>query len=394
MLRRNSKGLQMLKIALIGHDTRNDNLGVGALTVSEIELIRSIARRRGLTVQVMVLCGRGARPTCIVGKDVVERTVRPLQKPWDFFAAVREADLVIDISGGDSFSDIYGNRRIFQILLQKFLVHFANRPMVMAPQTIGPFKYTIWRILALQSIRRCAVVATRDNQSTQVLRAMGVRSPIVEASDIALRLPYEAPVCRKDRVKVGINVSGLLMHGGYTGANMFGLKDDYPSLIRNLIRQFLDLPDPPDLHLVGHVIPRNRGGIEDDYQACLDLQKQFSQTTVAPAFRTPSEAKSYISGLDFFVGARMHACIAAFSSKVPVVPMAYSRKFSGLFGALGYDEIVDCTAESAADILEKIMMAFRDRQKLEREISNILDTGLRRLDRYDEALEKKMLQLS
>ena len=47
------------------------------------------------------------------------------------------------------------------------------------------------------------------------------------------------------------------------------------------------------------------------------------------------------------MGARMHACIAAFSSGVPVVPMAYSRKFEGLFGSLGYDRTVDCTADSA-----------------------------------------------
>ena len=39
-------------------------------------------------------------------------------------------------------------------------------------------------------------------------------------------------------------------------------------------------------------------------------------TVLAPRFSTPSEAKTYIAGLDFFMGARMHACIAAFSSGV------------------------------------------------------------------------------
>ena len=67
------------------------------------------------------------------------------------------------------------------------------------------------------------------------------------------------------------------------------------------------------------------------------LRARYPRAIVAPAFRTPVEAKSYIAGMDFFAGARMHACIAAVSSGVPVYPLAYSRKFNGLFvETLGY----------------------------------------------------------
>ena len=129
----------MLKIALIGHDSRNANLGVGALTVSDIEVIRRAAAHQDLQVEITVLIGHSARPSCVSGDDVRERFVRPLRHPLDFFRAVRASDLVIDISGGDSFADIYGDRRMFQVLLQKYLVHLAHRPLLMAPQTVGPF---------------------------------------------------------------------------------------------------------------------------------------------------------------------------------------------------------------------------------------------------------------
>jgi polysaccharide pyruvyl transferase WcaK-like protein len=55
------------------------------------------------------------------------------------------------------------------------------------------------------------------------------------------------------------------------------------------------------------------------------------------------EAKSYISGMDLFIGARMHATIAAISSGVPVIPFSYSRKFEGLFSSLGYPYVVQGT---------------------------------------------------
>ena len=59
---------------------------------------------------------------------------------------------------------------------------------------------------------------------------MGITGEIIEASDVALRLPYDPPPARPEggAVRVGINVSGLLMSGGYTRDNMFGLQMDYP----------------------------------------------------------------------------------------------------------------------------------------------------------------------
>jgi polysaccharide pyruvyl transferase WcaK-like protein len=385
----------VLKIALIGHDNRNANLGVGALTVSDIELIRRIAQRQGLDVRITIMIGRSEQPSCVLGDDVIERIVRPLRQPLDFFSAVRGSDLVIDISGGDSFADIYGNRRMFQVLLQKYLVHLAKRPLVMAPQTMGPFKKSLWRRLAAGSIRRCAIIASRDQKSTTFLRDMGIQREVIEASDVALRLPYTVPPSLPaGPLKVGLNVSGLLMGGGYTRNNMFGLKADYPALIREIAKGFLSHADGCELHLVGHVIPQERGGVEDDYQACLDLAAEFPGTIVAPAFETPSEAKSYIAGLDFFMGARMHACIAAFSSGVPVVPMAYSRKFAGLFGSLGYELTVDCTTDSAKDILSKIFRAYESRAKLAEETQTALQMGLAKLDKYERALEEHLVEIN
>ncbi|MDK3074561.1 polysaccharide pyruvyl transferase family protein [Sedimentitalea sp. JM2-8] len=383
----------MLKVALIGHDTRNPNLGVGALTVSDAETIRRIAARLDMDIRITLLIGKGGQACCVTGEDVSERFVRPMRRPLDFFSAIRENDVVIDISGGDSFADIYGDRRIFQILLQKYLVHLARRPLVMAPQTVGPFAKPLWRRLASGSIRRCAIIATRDDKSAAFLREMGIRQEIVEASDVALRLPYDAPAAPETGTgpKVGLNVSGLLMGGGYTGKNMFGLKIDYPALIRDIIKRFQAHPEGCEMHLVGHVVPQKRGGVEDDYQACLDLAKDFPRVVVAPPFQTPSEAKSYIAGLDFFMGARMHACIAAFSSGVPVVPMAYSRKFEGLFGSLGYDWTVDCTTNSAEEILMRVFKAYDARDLLTQQMAGALATGLSRLDRYEIALEKLLV---
>jgi polysaccharide pyruvyl transferase WcaK-like protein len=388
----------MLKIALIFHLARNDNLGVGALTVSEVEILRTIARRLGLAIHITVIDGSDPRPPCVSGPDITVLAMRPIRNPLSFFRVARANDLVVDIGGGDSFADIYGGSRFAKMMLMKYLVHLAGRPLVLAPQTIGPFKSRIRQFIAAQTIRLSAIVATRDAMSTRATRAMGITRPIIEASDVALRLPFTDPTARAaGPIRVGINISGLLMSGGYTRNNMFGLQMDYRQLVRDIITRFQAHPDGCKIHLVSHVIAYNRsdaGSVEDDYQASLDIAKEFPGVIVAPAFATPSEAKSYIAGLDFFMGARMHACIGAFSSGVPVVPMAYSRKFAGLFGTIGYDHTVDCTTQSADTILEQIFAAYEDRATLAAEARVALARGREKLALYEEALGTLMQKLA
>ncbi|SHL66058.1 Polysaccharide pyruvyl transferase family protein WcaK [Roseovarius marisflavi] len=386
----------MLKIGLIFHSASNDNMGVGALSVSEVAIICRIAEARNIPVTIKVIDSIAERPAYVTGEDVEIRPTRPLRKPLDFFKAIRECDMVIDIGGGDSFADIYGPRRLTQMFLMKYLTHLARKPLVLAPQTFGPFRHRLSTFLARQTIRLSAITTTRDNLSTACLREIGLKGDIIEASDVALRLPYDLPPKRVESgpVRIGINVSGLLMDGGYTRDNMFGLTMDYPQLMRDILQRFADHPDNCEIHLVPHVISWKRGALEDDYAASVKLSEKFPSVTVAPAFTSPSEAKSYIAGMDFFMGARMHACIAAFSSGVPVVPMAYSRKFAGLFGSLGYDETVDCTTQSAEDILTRIFDAYDRRDALAQTQKTALKTGLEKLGFYEAALGDLMERLN
>jgi len=392
----------MLKIALIAHSTRSDNMGVGALTVADIDILRRAAERAGTSARFLVVDWTDRRDPYVTGPDIEIRPIRArdILKPWGYARLIADADMVVDIGGGDSFADIYGGARLRRMMAMKYIAHGLRRPFVMAPQTVGPFRGATACWFAARSMALSRIVATRDDISARIAREMG-RADLVEASDVALRLPYTppppGPPPRADGAgeqdgppRVGLNVSGLLMAGGYTRDNMFGLRLDYPALMRAVIGDFLAARC--ELHLVAHVIT-HRGGVEDDLSASETLAAEFPGVQVAPAFATPSEAKSFIAGLDFFAGARMHACIAAFSAGVPVVPLAYSRKFAGLFGSLGYERTFDCTAQDAGTIRAGLMQAFADRATLAAEIDTARAEGLRRLQRYEDALVELMRAL-
>jgi polysaccharide pyruvyl transferase WcaK-like protein len=296
-------------------------------------------------------------------------------------AALGRADIVFDIGGGDSFADIYGFKRFFTTWVTKYRGNRAGVPLILSPQTIGPFDHWWSRPLARQAMNRARLVVTRDAPSTRFLDALGVTAPRLEATDVAMRLPFVRPEREPGaRVRVGLNVSGLLFNGGYTQSNQFGLSVDYPALIRSIIGHFAAMPEV-EVHLIGHVQSEAQP-VEDDQRVAERLSAEFPGVIVAPVFRSPVEAKTCIAGMDFFMGARMHATIAAFSAGVPVVPMAYSRKFAGVFGSLGYTRVADCKGENADAILARIRDGFAARETLKTEIAAAMKNVDARLDAY------------
>ncbi len=394
-----------IRVGLLWHSMTSGNLGVGALTLANIAIIEEAARRIGATPQFVVLGWTDPRRPYTERNDleIVNLRTKDFVKPvGGLLGAVRHCDVVLDIGAGDSFTDIYGTRRIGTQIASKLLVLMARRPLILSPQTIGPFNNGLWRRAALATMRRARTVATRDEPSTRFLRDLGYRGPIVEATDVALRLPYTAPAPhRGGPIKVGLNVSALLFNGGYTRNNMFGLNLEYRELTQAMLRYFTG-QENCEVHLIGHVLrdpawvpddddasetladefPR----IEDDYGINERLTKEFPGVVLAPNFADPIAAKSYIAGMDFFSGARMHACIAAFSTGVPVLPVAYSRKFAGLFGTLGYDTVADCRTETTDGIMAKLKTAFENRDALRQAVAAGHARGLQRLQAYEDIL--------
>ena len=88
-----------------------------------------------------------------------------------------------------------------------------------------------------------------------------------------------------------------------------------------------------EIYLISHV--------SADYKVAKHIKEKYPTVNIVDEFDNPIKAKSFIADCDLFIGARMHATIAAISTGVPVIPIAYSRKFTGLFKTLDYPFVVD-----------------------------------------------------
>ena len=288
--------------------------------------------------------------------------------PGGFRADVRACDIILDIGAGDSFADIYPDKRFAYIMATKALPILAGTPLVLSPQTIGPFSRQPHSMAAAWACRRAAVVFARDPLSMQVLKVLSPAAKARQVIDVAFALPYDKPPPRSGGpVRIGLNVSGLLMNGGYAGSNQYGLTVDYPALTRALITAFSAMPDT-EIHLVPHVIAPGLPN-DDDGAASDRLKAEFPRLVRHPDFASPSAAKSFIAGLDFLVGARMHATIAAYSAGVPVIPISYSRKFEGLYGGLDYPWLVPAKGLSTKAATDFILDAFARRAEVAADIA-------------------------
>src|SRR6266404_970761 len=271
---------------------------------------------------------------------------------------VRDTDVFASIAGGDSFSDIYGLGRLLYETLPQFLVLLMTKRLVLFPQTLGPFKSWLAHRIAHSILSGAMFVCSRD--------ALGIKSLeglVDNPSDSKYRFCYDLGfllepvrpagidlngllVKTPGTPLIGLNVSGLLNSGGYNGKNMFALKIDYASMIRNLLA-YLIAEKGTRVVLVPHVHgePGPAGDFESDECACTQLYEAMKETYpgklfVVQGIRTTSEIKYVIGHCDLFIGSRMHACIAALSLEVPAVALSYSDKFRGVWQSIDLQELI------------------------------------------------------
>jgi len=292
-----------------------------------------------------------------------------------------QMDMVADITGGDSFSDIYGMRRFILGFLRKWLVLLYGKKLIMLPQTYGPFERRLSRAMARYILRRASLVYSRDRAGVEEVNKLlnnTENGKVRFAPDVGFVLDSREPqnteiselrkLRAEDAIVVGLNISGLLYNGGHTKNERFGLKTDYRQLVYQVARLLLE-NDKVKLLLVPHVLPP-APAVVNDTVACLDLYKHLGREYPGRIFLVKGEYDQgeikYVIGLcDFFIGSRMHSCIAALSQCIPTVGLAYSKKFEGVFESIGLGHcVVDARSFSEKEVLEKIEYVFERKEQI------------------------------
>jgi len=310
---------QSPRVLILWADDRSPNLGVRVLAEGASALARAVWPQCQITMQDFAPNAEGfALGRRSIGRELTQRFITRWVSGFDY---------VLDTGAGDSFTDIYGLKRMVMMAATQRAIREAGVPLILLPQTIGPFRTAVGRMLGVRTLRKAAAVYARDALSAEYgERLAGVKPGA--GSDLVFALPPQAV---EQRSGVLVNVSGLLWR-----PNPHVSHAEYAGEVRDLIRLLRQSGER--VALLAHVL--DNPSSDNDVVAARELATEFPDVEVHEP-TSLSDARRIIAASRAVVGARMHACLNALSQGVPALPWAYSRKFEPLFSDIGWSHTVD-----------------------------------------------------
>jgi len=288
-----------------------------------------------------------------------------------------DVDIVIH-SGGDQLS---GESIVGSSFLNILYPLLLDKPVVIFAESVGYYKHYVNRLVGRYVFKNVKLILVREELSKEYLIALGIDADrIFVTADPAFVLP-PAPRSKIDEILdiegihdlqnpiIGVNPSGLISRYFDDSAKS---EDYYVQSIADVIDHLVETKGASIL-LIPHVY--SEGGddrviIQKVMAKVINPQKVFQITNEYSA----AELKGIIGLCDIFIGARMHATIAATSLCIPTVGIAYSHKMHGIIGkTLDLEQyIIDIDKLDSATLIAVIEEVWSDRDAIRKHLENVI----------------------
>ncbi|NTV70814.1 MAG: hypothetical protein HGA71_11785 [Azonexaceae bacterium] len=270
---------------------------------------------------------------------------------------LQKADAVVSI-GGDNYSLDYGVVSLF------FFVGIAERAMELGKKTalwgasVGPFSQDGFVEKGMVNhLNRMNLVSVRESHSVNYLKSIGAVKSLQSVVDSAFALNRQSV---DPAVFLGSNVGGKLIGLNVSEVMQISLKKYGSDLsVISETANFIDYILKETSYcvlLVPHVAPLNGDKFNNDEVFLDEVKKLVSQKNsrllVTPSGLNCCQLKDVISKCHYFIGGRTHATIAALSTGVPTISIAYSIKARGInLDLFGHEDFVLPTPKYSCDSL-------------------------------------------
>ncbi len=274
---------------------------------------------------------------------------------------IAEADAVI-MTGGDNISLDYGVASLYAWSNSIEKSAALNKPTFLWAGSVGPFssKPHVEKRM-IQHLKTYSGITVRESASYEYLKKLGINN-VALVADPAFTLTLEpfdtSELLFGDSDVLGFNLSPLVR--GYRPNDESRKAFDRESIefIKDVVRN-----TQLSVLLIPHVDPLDGSSVNSDHTYMKTLLAELgdvsSRVKLAPRTLNACQLKYLISKCRYFIGARTHATIAALSTGVPTISVAYSVKAKGinqdLFGHINYvletPKVTQQTLKSALQLL-------------------------------------------
>lgn len=270
---------------------------------------------------------------------------------------IKDMDVFLSV-GGDNYC--YGEQPALYEIDKK--VKENGKKLVLWGCSIGEEDMTEQ---TLKDLKLFDLILARETLTYQMLKNAGLKN-VKLCADPAFTMEKEE----------------LDLPEGWQAGNMIGLnfsplvwkrKKESKEAVKELIKHILATTDM-SIVLTPHVILDGN----NDYEILCDFYEEFrnsERVILLPDNLTAPQYKGYIARMRFFIGARTHATIAAYSSCVPTFVLGYSVKSKGIAKDLfGEEKLVLSINDLSSS--EKLERAFNEMVREEEKIKESLEKSI------------------
>ena len=298
-----------------------------------------------------------------------------LQKMYSpIVSDAEDCDICLSV-GGDTYC--YGDNHGIQVLTRE--LKKRGKKTVLWGASIGAEDLSERK---LESLRDFDAIFTREPITYELLKENGANDNIYLFSDPAFcmeRVEVE-PIDGFTRENtLGFNISPLVASGDPRKKEI--AEDFLKFIFENTTMKVL---------LVPHVVEENN----NDYDFMKPIFEKFEHTgriAILPPDLEARQYKGYIAGTRFFIGARTHSTIAAYSSGVPTIALGYSVKARGIakdiFGEEKY--VLDIKAMTDyRELRDEFLKLLENENEIRRELMKSIPLRMRSAMEAGEMLQK------
>ena len=298
-----------------------------------------------------------------------------LQKMYSpIVSDAEDCDVCLSV-GGDTYC--YGDNHGIQVLTRE--LKKRGKKTVLWGASIGAEDLSERK---LESLRDFDAIFTREPITYELLKENGANDNIYLFSDPAFcmeRVEVE-PIDGFTRENtLGFNISPLVASG-----------DPRKKEIAEDFLRFVFENTTMKVLLVPHVVEENN----NDYDFMKPIFEKFEHTgriAILPPDLEARQYKGYIAGTRFFVGARTHSTIAAYSSGVPTIALGYSVKARGIAKDIFGEEkhVLDIKAMTDYEELrDEFLKMLENENEIRRELMKSIPLRMRSAMEAGEKLQK------
>ncbi len=215
--------------------------------------------------------------------------------------------------------------RTWEVVIAKLF----RKPVVMFPNSVGPFRTPIGRFLSKLALNRCDFVLVREPISYGIVKSLGIRSNILLTSDTVVTFGLSderAPLVWGDRA---LGVSPGIYANSVSDEQVASYVKAHAALLDYAIEKYgvfvIFLP-----HYV-------TGFKNDDLEISkrIAAEMRFAKRTRLIVAESVEEFRDLISKTRILVSSKMHPIVLAATVHVPTLCVAYDHKQTGFLTSLG-----------------------------------------------------------